>query len=420
MEKDIAKKYNRRIFPVYKGIGWIPLFYRVIIFLFLTETKGLSPSTVLYAEAIYRIFVITFKIPSAVLLERIGSRNALVLGCTLVTIKIALIIFINSFATLLIVYFIGALGQSIKGIAQNTILYDSAKHKKGKTSVASIDAKGSMALYYVEGITTFFTGYLFVINNYLPIVISASVSALSAIIAYRFEEIEKVNKEKITMRESLSNVKQGFKYIAKSRRLRALFLFSSIFGGMLTMMYTYEKSLLRDLQVAPQYFGIIFAILTIVSGIAVKYQEKIHNIFRNKALTFISLPTLIAFIIIGLATISNLTRGIVMTVVFLGFFVQRFLRGPYWTLERKYLSNFTNSDIRPKIVSASQILYGVGTSIIMFFAGLLLDHYYTNMAYIIVGVVGTAVMLLVLSYMKPRIGLNPEKYSDEDILYYER
>lgn len=47
------------------------------------------------------------------------------------------------------------------------------------------------------------------------------------------------------------------------------------------MISTYEKSLLTDLQVASQYFGIIFAILTLVQCFSVKYQDKIHNTFRN-------------------------------------------------------------------------------------------------------------------------------------------
>lgn len=40
MKQEEVMKYNRRIFPFYKGFGWDPLFYSAIIFLFLTEVKG--------------------------------------------------------------------------------------------------------------------------------------------------------------------------------------------------------------------------------------------------------------------------------------------------------------------------------------------------------------------------------------------
>ena len=58
MKQEEAMKYNRRIFPFYKGFGWDPLFYSAIIFLFLTEVKGIAPAKVMYAEAIYYIFAI--------------------------------------------------------------------------------------------------------------------------------------------------------------------------------------------------------------------------------------------------------------------------------------------------------------------------------------------------------------------------
>lgn len=288
MEQDIAMKHNRRIFPLYKAISWDALFYYAIIFLFLTETKGLSASTVLYAEAVYTIFLLIFQIPATILIERLGSKKALVLGNILVAIQIASMIFASSFIYLILVYSMRAFGYALKGTAQYTLLYNSIKSKEGKNSFANIDAK---------------------------------------------------------------------------------------------------------------------------------YQDKIHATFKNKSLAFISIPVFISFIIIGLITISKFNYATVIIIVVLGFAVQYFLRAPYWTLNKKYVTNFTNSDIRTKIISASELIESLGTSIITFLAGLLLAHYNTNMAYLIIGIVGTIAILLVLSYMKTRFGLNPEDYSKEDIKY---
>lgn len=56
MKKDISMKHNRRIFPIYKGIGWDPLFYSAIIFLFSSEIKGIEASKIMYVESIYAFF----------------------------------------------------------------------------------------------------------------------------------------------------------------------------------------------------------------------------------------------------------------------------------------------------------------------------------------------------------------------------
>ena len=87
MKPEIAMKYNRRIFPYYKGMGWDPLFYSAIIFLFLTEVKGIELTKVIYAESIYSLFLLLLQIPSAILVEKIGSRKALILGTTFAIIR---------------------------------------------------------------------------------------------------------------------------------------------------------------------------------------------------------------------------------------------------------------------------------------------------------------------------------------------
>lgn len=419
MKQEIAMKYNRRIFPLYKGFGWDPLFYSAIIFLFLTEVKEIAPAKVMYAESIYSLFLLLLQIPATILIEKIGSRKALILGTTFATIQIIMMIFINNFTFLVIAYFMSAFGNAIKDIARNTLLYDSTKIYNGKNSFANINAKGSSLSYALSATTSIFTGYLFVINPYIPLVLSSFISVLAVIIAYRFEEVEIEKTKKITISKSIKDIRQGFKFIFRSRRLKSLFLFTSIFVGVLMMISTYEKSLLTDLQVAPQYFGIIFAILTLVQCFSVRYQDKIHNTFKNKTLAFISVPIFLSFIITGIVVNLNLNFSFTIIIVMFAFFIHHFFRGPYWVLEDKYITNFTTTNIRAKILSTSNLIKNIGEIVISFLGGLLLEFYNTSTSYLIIGIVGLIIILLVLKYMKKRIGLSPEKYNKEDIEYKE-
>lgn len=415
MKQEIAIKYNRRIFPLYKGFGWDPLFYSAIIFLFLTEVKGITPAKVMYAESIYSLFLLLLQIPATILIEKIGSRKALILGTTFATIQIIMMIFINNFTFLVIAYFMSAFGNAIKDIARNTLLYDSTKMCKGKNSFGNINARGSSLSYALSAISSIFTGYLYVINPYIPIILSSFISLLAIIIAYRFEEVEVEKEEKTTISESIKDIKQGFKFISKSKRLKSLFLFTSIFVGVLMMISTYEKSLLTDLQVPPQYFGIIFAILTLVQCFSVRYQDKIHNKFENKTLTFISVPIFVSFI--GVGIVANLNFAFTIIIVMFAFFIHHFFRGPYWVLEDRYVTNFTTANIRTKILSTSNLIKNIGEIIISFLGGVLLEFYTTSTSYLVIGIVGLIVILLVLKYMKKRIGLNPEEYNKQDVEY---
>lgn len=412
-------KYNRRIFPFYKGFGWDPLFYSAIIFLFLTEVKGIAPAKVMYAEAIYSLFLLILQIPASILIERMGSRKALILGTIFATIQIIMMIFINNFTFLILAYFMSAFGNAIKDIARNTLLYASTQKCKGKNSFGNINAKGSSLSYIFSAISSIFTGYLFVVNPYIPLVLSSFISILAVILACRFEEIEEEKKENTIILESIKDIKQGFKFIIKSERLKSLFLFTAIFVGVLSMITTYEKSLLTDLQIAPQYFGIIFAILTLVQCFSVGYQDKIHNTFKNKTLAFISIPIFISFIMIGIVTNLNLNFVFTIIIVMIAYFMHHFFRGPYWVLKERYITNFTSSDNRAKILSVNNFIQYIGEIVIKFLGGLLLEYYSTGTSYLIVGAVGLCIILFVLKYMKNRVGLNPEDYNEQDIGYIE-
>ena len=181
------------------------------------------------------------------------------------------------------------------------------------------------------------------------------------------------------------------------------------------MISTYEKSLLAELQLKPQYIGIIFAMLTLVQCFSVRYQDKIHNTFKNKTLTIISVPIFLSFILIGIVTNLNIEFSFTIVIVMFAFFIHHFFRGPYWVLEDRYVTNFTDSNIRAKILATNNLIKNIGEIVISFLGGLLLEFYNTSISYLIVGIVGLITILFVLIYMRKRIGLSPEEYNNEDI-----
>ena len=70
-----AKKYNSKIFPIYKMFSWDLLFYYSIIFLFLTQTKGFTASNVLFVDAFYPLFKLLLQIPCVNIVESFGKRK---------------------------------------------------------------------------------------------------------------------------------------------------------------------------------------------------------------------------------------------------------------------------------------------------------------------------------------------------------
>ena len=74
MDLAKAKQANVNMYTKYKMFSWDLLFYYAIIFLFFTETKGISAADVLLAESLFPLFKIAFLIPATIMINSLGKR----------------------------------------------------------------------------------------------------------------------------------------------------------------------------------------------------------------------------------------------------------------------------------------------------------------------------------------------------------
>ena len=91
--EDIAlKKYNLRLYPIYKMFSWDMLFFYAISFMFLTTVKNLDASQVLFIDAIYTFLKAILQIPLVAIIEKIGKRKSLIIGNIAIAIHTFLLI----------------------------------------------------------------------------------------------------------------------------------------------------------------------------------------------------------------------------------------------------------------------------------------------------------------------------------------
>lgn len=111
------------------------------------------------------------QIPAVSITSKIGKKKSIIIGNALVSIYIIVLITIPGAVSLTIGNIIFALGYNLKQQAETNLLYDSIFTKGGEGIYSKIDARGASLYYIFDGIASLLTGYLFVVNNYLPIVI---------------------------------------------------------------------------------------------------------------------------------------------------------------------------------------------------------------------------------------------------------
>ena len=413
------KKKNVRLFPLYKMVSWDLLFYYPIIFLFLTQVKGFSAAQVLFSDAFYTLSNTLWQIPVTRLVDRVGKKNALIVGNILYTLSILSMIFMQEYYELLIIQFIYALGYSIKGICEANILYDSLPkgYRRGKI-FSQIDGKSTSYFYIFEAIASMTAGFTFVINGYIPMILCFICCAIATILSFRFRHTAIVqNKvEPIKYTEYMVQLKTSFGYFLKSKRIRSLIMFNALLMGTITAIVNLRSSMLEEVQVPEQYFGVIFAILQMIAAISTRNTERIQENFRNKTLGWLGIPMVMSCIVIGFVGQDELSKSSLILIVVL-FAIQYAIKGPYIGLITRYLNNFTNRSIRPKISALRYLTANLATAILSFICSGLLAITTTANTFIIIGCITTIGVVLLLDYMRDKVGLKPEEYSDEDIRY---
>ena len=422
-QTQMMRKRNMKLFPIYKRLGWDYLFFYTINFLFLTQVKNISAADVVLIDAFYSLFGIMAQIPAAFIVEFLGRKNSIILANILNCLYMLLVILSTNLWNLAVAEITSAIAFAIKEAAEPALLNESIPKANSKDKIfEKLSGNGASGYYFIKAVSTILAGFLYEINPYIPISLSLATTILVTIISAFF--IEPINKKKadfknISISENFKEIEETFKFILKSKRVKALLLYVSIMAGFICALETYEISLLEDLNVSAGIIGMVFAGLGIVSGFSVKKQEQFHQKYRNKSLSIIGLTITSLCIISGiLGILSNDKRYLIIAII-LSYIVVYAIKSIYYCLTEKYLRNFTNEKIDAKIYTVRNLFKSVSCAIVGVFASFLLNKINTSLCMIVLGLIFLVRVILVISYMKTRVGLRPEQYSEEERKYDE-
>ena len=410
IELKRRKKKNIQLYTPYKIVSWDLLFYYAIIYLFLVMEKGISPAEAMQFDAFYILFKFAMQIPCTILIEKIGKRKSLIVANFTLAIHILVIIFAPNFGVLLISQVLCAFSYIIKATCETDMLYDALEKGERRGSIfAKIDGRANSYYYYLDALTAVASGFLFTINSYIPMILCFIVLMISFFLSTKFEDIEEKRK-RITVIEEFKNLKFAFRNIWKSKRLKNLLVFNGLFVALIRILQTLRNTTLTEIGLPEQYFGIIFAVLGIISGIAAKNQERIHKTYRNKTLAFLSIPTAVSCLAVGLVLLLGMPNSITLPILLLLFAMQYIMKGPYYGLIKRYFNNFTNSEKRVKIATVNNLLENLIAAVILFVTSAVLEKIPVAYTLMMAGCIFIIAIVLLLDHMRSRVGLKPEEY----------
>lgn len=418
------RRNNAILYPIYKMFSWDLLSFYSVEFLFYTITKGLTASQVLLITSAYIIGKILFQIPSVAISDYIGKKKSMIIGNLILVIYMIMLILSPNIYWIIVVTALSGFGYDIKAITEGNLLYDSVATHGGDGIYTRIDSKGASAYYILDTILSIIAGYLFVINNYIPLIICLIFLVISLILSFQFKDIHRSKKEKTGIKfnkfiSGYSNdLKASFKFIKRSNRMKSYILFASLFYGIVKIMSTYRSDLLTNMGIGEEQFTMIYAVLSLISAVSAMFSKKVQKYFKNKTLKVISLSYIVSMIFTGIVALK-ITNNIAVPLVLIFFSIMKIGDSQWYVTEYTYLRNFTTHESRTKITFTFELIVGISASLLSILGSIILEHLNIQYAILVLGLLSLALITIVLDYMKTRFGLKPSQYTKADIQFKE-
>lgn len=336
-------KFSNKIYPYLSGLSDDLLFWAAINTMFLTTVKLLSASQVSLLSAISSFVAILSQHIVLKIIKKIGNIKSVRLGLILLFISSIIITFGSSFIAIAIGEVIYHIAFLFKGM-DSVILKRNLKHLNDEDSFIEIQSKSSMIYAISTMIISFIAGFVFNINNYLPMIICIGICFINIILSNFLYE-SKLQKEIVQKNNTI------FKWT------KVLFLIVLLYGliygtletaqenGKIFIQYTLQDFI--SVNKTAIYLSIIIALSRISRVLSNVFFSKIYRKVKNKFIIILNINLIIAisFLIIGNLIPSNIIGIVIMS---LGFCLLLWARDPIMNFLKNELLNNCSKENQQK------------------------------------------------------------------------
>lgn len=416
-EEVKVRKHNLRVYPKYLMLGYDLLFFYGIRVMFLLDVKGITESQILLAATVYALSMIVMQVPATLLASKIGYKNTAIAGNIFNIIWAILMITFDGFAGLALSQFVIAIAFALKYVSEPNLLSTSipqAPTYQRNEIFSRLDKKGFSRYCIFSAISTIISGFLYDINPYIPIFLCLICVIAATAISFNFYDIQE-EESKESFKDYIKDLKKGYKFITKSKRLRALLVMTGAVWGIIVLLDSYQLTLLQDIGATSVQVGFIFAMFELTRGLFSDTALDFNKKFKNRSLTNILLIFAIGFILAGIIAMSQLpfyTKLIIIVVILL---IMGAANAIDQILAKKYVNNFASTKILPAIYSSKSICDNIFRTIITLLGSAIVGIYNIDIAMIVMGIFILILTLGLTVYSKDKLGLKPEEYTQKDI-----
>ncbi len=388
-----AEAYNRnlRIYPLYRVLSNLMIIGPILVPFMLW--KGLSYSQIMLLQSISAVGVFLFEVPTGAVADKISRKFSLVLSEVICIVALSFYIIFDSFIMFAIAELLFGLGMTFASGADSAILYESLTKLDKRKEYQRYEGNSSSYVFIAQALGSILSGYLYMIGETIPFLISLVFLALAGVSSIFFIDTE-IEKSK---HNYIIHILKSTGYAVKHPRILWAILFAFVIGFFFRSSYWLYQPYFSAVNIDVLYFGWIYFGFNLVAAFSSKYLvAKYYDERPRRILLGLCWVLVISFVIPGL-----LKSPFMIAILAL----QQIVRGLKDPTLRFYINHNVEDKYRATVISLVSLAGSIGFAIFAPFVGKGLDNTDTFTIYIRMGVIlaGSTILLTLLrKWLKPK------------------
>lgn len=349
IKNDKRIKLSNKIYPIFSGFSGDLLFWVAINTIFLTTVKGFSAAQISSLTTIGNLVTILLYPIAFKIIKKIGNIKSIKLGTLLLLCSSLLITFSNKYFIILFGHILYDTAFIFKNM-DNVILRKNLKYENREKDYIKMQNKSSFIYSFLTMLIAFIAGFLFNINNYLPMILCILFCVLNIFLSnflYEYKSDTYNGKEEKNIKGKLPITSIIFLIL-----LLYAILYATIDLGQANskLFIQYKLSSFLDVSKVSIILSLIIAISRIVRVVSDYFFTK-HCKGENKKILYkIGYALIIAFIFIIFGSLLN-SKIIGIALMALGFFVFLGVRDLFANYMKTLLLNSCNEEYHEQAIT---------------------------------------------------------------------
>ena len=394
---------SNKIYPLFAGLSGDLIFYIAINTLFLTEVKHLSALEISSLTTI-SIFVMLILNPLVMkIINKIGALNSVRVGVTVLFLGAFLITVGNNYFTILIGSILYESYSYFKKM-DTVILRKNLTFLKEEDKHLEYESKGSLIYAIVTMFTPFVSGFLFNLNNYLPMICCLIFCLINLFLVNFLYEVKTPNR---VIKNSKRKVKITHLVFLILLLFAVCYAIIDLGQNNSKLFIQYKLDSFLSLENVSIILTLIVSASRIVRVVANYFFITIYEKYKSKILSIIGYSLLISFILILIGNfIPFKIFGIILMSI--GFCLFLAIRDPFDNYIKELLLNNTKQEDHEIMINKLNFTRKLGKLIISSLITLILLK--DILTYVMIFLLGLSCFSLVIVYEIYKI-LKKKKYA---------